>query len=211
MSQFEDDAKTHYEQLGYEVLDSGWPDFLLIDKSTNKIKFVEVKALGDTLKDSQKKMLAVLSANNLDVSLRKQTKESAKDILFCGAPTGENNLQTMSEEDYFGLLCKAIQTAVARTLTGSSTVPLYQKIYKSANIKKGLVSAVEQGKQLGRPKAAIDEIMVDDMFKLKQEGKTLKEIGAVYGVSYATVLRRLRSKTEYPGNSSSNPTVTKNP
>lgn len=58
-SEFQTQVKQELEQNGWEVLDSGWPDFLCI--KDGKIKLIEVKAPGDVVRPNQKKVLDILS------------------------------------------------------------------------------------------------------------------------------------------------------
>lgn len=61
---FEKKAKARYEAEGWEVLTSGWPDFLLVKKcadGTLELKGVEAKSKGDKLRPNQRRTLAALS------------------------------------------------------------------------------------------------------------------------------------------------------
>jgi hypothetical protein len=58
-SKFENQMYTHYKKKGWTILNSGWPDFLLV--KGDSIKAVEVKAKNDYVKDNQAKVLTVLS------------------------------------------------------------------------------------------------------------------------------------------------------
>jgi VRR-NUC domain len=56
-------AATEYEKEGWEILDSGWPDFLLWRWSGGRIelKFSEVKSADAAVRDNQDKVLHLLS------------------------------------------------------------------------------------------------------------------------------------------------------
>lgn len=64
MNAFEKRVKHHLEKEGWEVLYTGWPDFLAIKRDENgKIterKAVEVKSESDSIRDNQHEMLAAL-------------------------------------------------------------------------------------------------------------------------------------------------------
>ena len=64
LSKFEQKAKARYIADGWEVLDSGWPDFLLVkkrDDGTLELKGVEAKSKNDKLRSNQQRLLAALS------------------------------------------------------------------------------------------------------------------------------------------------------
>jgi hypothetical protein len=58
-SEFQDSVKQELEQNGWEVLDTGWPDFLCI--KNGEIKAIEVKKPADIVRPNQQKMFSVLS------------------------------------------------------------------------------------------------------------------------------------------------------
>lgn len=66
-SPFEDTVRQKYESLGFRVLDSGWPDFLLWKPSDYRggepllHAVVEVKSWGDGLRSNQKTVLRMLA------------------------------------------------------------------------------------------------------------------------------------------------------
>jgi len=59
MTPFEQAAKEKFEKEGWTVLNSGWPDFLLI--RGQEVKAVEVKSGTDKIRANQKQVLDVLS------------------------------------------------------------------------------------------------------------------------------------------------------
>lgn len=54
---------------------------------------------------------------------------------------------------------------------------------------EGIKAAKAKGKTMGRPKKEID---VEEVKKLRKEGKTIEEIGEILGVSKASIYRELR-------------------
>ncbi len=62
---FENYVKDGYRENGWEVLDSGWPDFLAVKMVNGKrvIKAVEVKSKHDQFRGKQLDMLYALSDN----------------------------------------------------------------------------------------------------------------------------------------------------
>ena len=65
MNKFEKKMKKEFEKRGWEVLHSGWPDFLLIKRNdagkVSEIQALEVKSEKDRLRSNQQKMLYTLS------------------------------------------------------------------------------------------------------------------------------------------------------
>ena len=65
MNKFENKVREDFEREGWEVLTSGWPDFLLVKRDsagkTKEIQALEVKSKKDDLRSNQKEMLYVLS------------------------------------------------------------------------------------------------------------------------------------------------------
>jgi hypothetical protein len=63
MNRTEQEAKRYYENNGWKVLNSGWPDFLLYRRrpdGTMEVKASEIKNTDD-LRDNQRELLDVLS------------------------------------------------------------------------------------------------------------------------------------------------------
>lgn len=67
----------------------------------------------------------------------------------------------------------------------------YERERLSIRIKEGIEDAKEKGSILGRPKKSNKKIEL--AIRLKEEGKTVKEIEELTGVSRATLYRRLKS------------------
>lgn len=70
MNSFEKRLKQHLkeENPDCEVLRNGWPDFLVVEKSTGRIrKAVEGKAIGDCVQPHQREIHAALRASGIAV------------------------------------------------------------------------------------------------------------------------------------------------
>lgn len=63
-TKFEAEVKKSYENKGWTVLDSGWPDFLAFKENpdgTTEIKAIEAKSSSDVIRPNQETLLRVLS------------------------------------------------------------------------------------------------------------------------------------------------------
>ncbi len=78
----EQTVKEEALKLGWDVLRSGWPDFLLYNKYTNEAIFLEVKSFGDCLSKDQKKMHKVLRQLGFDVRMIRVGKNTEKHRKF---------------------------------------------------------------------------------------------------------------------------------
>lgn len=56
MTPFEAVVASELFRQGYDVLTSGWPDQLAINWETKKVRLIEVKGVGDTVRANQRKM-----------------------------------------------------------------------------------------------------------------------------------------------------------
>ena len=74
-----------------------------------------------------------------------------------------------------------------------ATVAQFEADRMSSRVRSGLARARAEGKVLGRPKAVLDR---DRLAKMRKQGMSLREIGAVTGTSAMTVQRILKRAKE---------------
>ena len=66
-------------------------------------------------------------------------------------------------------------------------------------VSSGIRNARAAGKQLGRPRRAVDR---NEILRLRAEGASLREVALKVGVGYGTVRKRLEVATAGPANPS---------
>jgi DNA invertase Pin-like site-specific DNA recombinase len=95
----------------------------------------------------------------------------------------------------FVSLQEAIDTATPAgrmVFTFLGAVAEFERAIIAERVKAGMQAAKKRGRHCGRPKAKVDLSLAR---KLRSEGKPLRDVAAIVGVSPASVLRLLKSQT----------------
>jgi DNA invertase Pin-like site-specific DNA recombinase len=133
------------------------------------------------MKDARKRRFDVLLFWSLD---RLSREGVLKTLLILNQLTGYGVKYRSLQEQWIDSL-GAFSDAIVGIL---ATVAKFEADRMSSRVRSGLARAKAEGKVLGRPRAVLDR---NKLTKMRAEGMSLREIGAVTGKSAMTIQRIL--------------------